>query len=170
MPVSIYKMMQRITILGVGNILLTDEGVGVRVIEELGKNFSFPPNVELYDGGTGGMSLLSVIEKTDYLIVVDAVLINEPPGTVIKFDFEDLPSTLTRKLSAHETDIIEVLKVAEFLRKRPPTVILGMQPEDISSYGTELRIESHIPQLIKFVLEELKTLGIEAISKNHLYA
>jgi hydrogenase maturation protease len=158
-------MMKRITILGVGNILLTDEGVGVRVIEELERNFSFPSNVNLYDGGTGGLSLLSVIEKTDYLIVVDSVLGGEPPGTIIKFNFEDLPSGLTRKLSSHEIDMIEVLNVAQALGKRPPTVIIGIQPKDISSYSTKLTIREYIPKLVECILAELKSLGIEEETK-----
>jgi hydrogenase maturation protease len=157
--------MKRITILGVGNILLTDEGVGVRVIEELERNFSFPSNVNLYDGGTGGLSLLSVIETTDYLIVVDSVLVGEPPGTITKFNFEDLPSGLTRKLSSHEIDMIEVLNVAQALEKRPPTVIIGIQPKDISSYSTELTIGEHIPKLVECILTELKSLGIEVETK-----
>jgi hydrogenase maturation protease len=157
--------MKRITILGVGNILLTDEGVGVRVIEELERNFSFPSNVNLYDGGTGGLSLLSVIEKTDYLIVVDSVLVGEPPGTIIKFNFEDLPSGLTRKLSSHEIDMIEVLNVAQVLGKRPPTIIIGIQPKDISSYSTELTIGEYIPKLVECILTELKRLGIEVETK-----
>ncbi|MFQ5638184.1 MAG: HyaD/HybD family hydrogenase maturation endopeptidase [bacterium] len=160
-------MRKKITILGVGNILLTDEGVGVRVIEELERNFTFPSNVEVYDGGTGGMSLLSVIEEADYLIVVDSVLVGESAGTIVKFNFADLPSDLTRKLSAHEIDIIEVLNIAQVLGKRPPTVIIGIQPKDISSYGTKLTIEKHIPELVELVIDELKTLGFQATPKNH---
>ncbi|MFQ5605286.1 MAG: HyaD/HybD family hydrogenase maturation endopeptidase [bacterium] len=162
-------MLKKVTIIGIGNILLTDEGVGVRVIEELQQNFSFPPNVQLYDGGTGGMSLLAIIENTDQLIVVDSVLIGEPPGTIVKFKFEDLPSGLIRKLSAHEIDVIDVLNIAEALEKRPPTVIIGIQPKDISTYGTELTIQEHIPKLIEFILKELKSLGIEATSKKSQY-
>lgn len=157
-------MKKQITILGVGNILLKDEGVGVRVIEELEQRFCFPSNVKLCDGGTAGMSLLPIVEDADYLIVVDAVLVGEPPGNIVKFNFEELPSNLTRKLSSHEIDVIEVLKVAEALGKRPPTVIIGIQPKDISSYGTVLTIKNHIPKLIDFILEELETLGIEVVS------
>ncbi len=152
-----------IIILGVGNVLLTDEGVGVRVIEELQQNYVFPPDVELYDGGTGGLSLLSVVERADHLIVVDSVLVGEKPGTIVKFDYEDLPPGLTRKLSSHEIDVIEMLKIAEVLGKRPPTTIIGIQPKDISSYGTELLIREHIPEFIKFILEELKALGVKKI-------
>jgi hydrogenase maturation protease len=157
--------MKQITILGVGNILLTDEGVAAHAIEELERSFSLPSNIRLYDGGTGGLSLLPIIENTDYLIIVDAVLAGQPPGTIVKFNFEDLPAGLTRKLSSHEIDIIEVLKIAELLGKRPPTVIIGIQPRDISSYGTELLIQQHIPNLIESILEELKNLGAEITPK-----
>ncbi|MFQ5752641.1 MAG: HyaD/HybD family hydrogenase maturation endopeptidase [bacterium] len=160
-------MMKRITILGVGNILLTDEGVGVRVIEELNQNFNFPANVELYDGGTGGMSLLAIIEKTEQLMVIDAVLVGEAPGTIVKFNFDALPAGLTRKLSSHEIDVIEVLHIAEVLGKRPPTVFIGIQPQNISSYGTELIIEEYIPKLIEVIIEELKSFGIEVTSKHN---
>ncbi len=165
------KMTKQITVLGVGNILLSDEGIGVHVIEELGKNFSFPPNVKLYDGGTGGLSLLSVIEEADYLIVVDAVLVDKPPGTIVTFNFEDLPSSLTRRFSCHEIDIIEVLNIAEALGKRPSTVIIGMQPKNISSYGTELALRKHIPELVEVILDELKNLGVEITPKreSHIF-
>lgn len=154
---------QHITILGVGNILLTDDGLGVQAIQELERTCAFPPNVILYDGGTGGLGLLPVIEQAERLIVVDAVLVEAAPGTVVRFDFEDLPATLTRRLSAHEIDIIEVLKVAESLGKRPPTVIIGMQPEDISTYGTELTVKTHLPKLVSAILEELESYGIKTV-------
>lgn len=153
--------MAQITVLGIGNILLTDEGVGVRVVERLRREFSFPPNVVLYDGGTGGMSLLSVIERTDHLIVVDAVLVNEPPGTIVKFDFESTPADLERKMSAHDINIIDVLRMAETLDKRPPTVIIGIQPGDISTYSTALSREMDVPGVMAAVLEELRSIGVE---------
>jgi hydrogenase maturation protease len=155
----------RVTILGVGNVLLTDEGVGVRAIERLGDEYRFPANVEVYDGGTGGMGLLSVVEAADYLIVVDAVLCGAPPGTVVRFPAEDLPEGLTRKVSAHEVDILEVLRVAELLGKRPPTLIVGIQPRDISTTGTELSDDGYATRLAAAVIEELAGLGIEAAPK-----
>jgi hydrogenase maturation protease len=157
--------MKQVTILGVGNILLTDEGIGVYVVKELERNYSFPSNVELYDGGTGGLGLLSLIEKTDHLIIVDSVLVEEPPGTVVKFDFEDLPPRLKRKLSAHETDIIDVLQIAEALDKRPPTTIFGIQPRDISTFSTELSIKDRIPEIIELILKELRNFGLEVVPR-----
>ncbi len=154
--------MNRIVVLGVGNLLRTDDGVGVRVIQELEARFSFPPNVRLYDGGTGGLGLLSIIEEADYLVVVDSVLVGEPPGTVVSFDVENLPSTLTRKISSHEIDVLDVLDIARRLGKLPPTVIVGIQPQDIVSFGTELKIGRHVPALLERVLDELKDIGVEA--------
>ena len=111
------------------------------------------------------MGLLAPIEETDYLIIVDAVLVDEAPGTIVRMDFESIPSHLRRPVSSHEIDIIDVLRMADILEKRPPTVIIGIQPRDIVTYGTELTIESHIPALIKRVLDELRALGVEAREK-----
>jgi hydrogenase maturation protease len=155
-----------ILVLGVGNILLTDEGVGVRVIEELQQNYVFPHDVELYDGGTGGLSLLAVIERAEHLIVVDSVLVGKKPGTIVKFGFEDLPADLTRKISSHEIDLIDVLKIAEILGKRPSTTFIGIQPKDISSYGTELLIGEYVPAFVKVIIEELKSLGVKNIQNS----
>jgi hydrogenase maturation protease len=146
-------------------VLLTDEGVGVWAIEKLGKEYCFPENVELYDGGTGGMGLLSVVEAADYLIVVDAVLCGAPPGTVVRFPAEEIPEGFTRKVSAHEVDILEVLRVAELLGKRPQTVIVGIQPLDISTTGTELSDDRYVTRLVAAVIEELAGRGIEAAPK-----
>lgn len=164
-PVFIKVIMKHILILGVGNLLLSDDGFGVRVIEILHRDYVLPPQVELYDGGTGGLGLLPIIEKADYLIIIDTVLVGEPPGTIVKFNYENLPSGIVRKLSSHEIDIIETLNIAGNLGKRPPTVIIGIQPNDISSYGTKLSISEHIPRMIEIILDELQHLGIE-ISRN----
>ena len=90
-------MTDRITILGVGNILLRDEGVGVRVVEELKKGYTFPENVSLVDGGTQGLWLLATIQESDHLIVVDAVLGGGEPGSLYRLEREDLPKGLRFK-------------------------------------------------------------------------
>jgi hydrogenase maturation protease len=159
--------MKNVLILGVGNILLTDEGVGVRVIEELDRNYVIPSSVELYDGGTGGLSLLPIVSKADYLIIVDSVLVDEEPGTIVRFNIEDIPHTLKRKLSSHEVDILDVISIAEAFDKRPPAVVIGVQPQDISSFGTDMLIGNCIPDIIKVIQKELQSLGIRIQEKKN---
>src|SRR5512143_3162034 len=94
---------QRILVLGVGNILLKDEGVGVRVIEQLQAEYLFSPNVRLMDGGTLGIRLLDDITGADHLIVVDAVRNDQPPGTLYRLPAEELTRCVSFKNSLHQT-------------------------------------------------------------------
>jgi hydrogenase maturation protease len=98
---SLKNIPPQVLILGIGNILLSDEGLGVHIINILQNNFKFPPNVTLYDGGTGGLSLLSLIKDKDYLFIIDAVLIGQEPGTIVQFSYDSVPGTYVRKDTAH---------------------------------------------------------------------
>ncbi|MCU0572480.1 MAG: HyaD/HybD family hydrogenase maturation endopeptidase [Syntrophobacteraceae bacterium] len=151
----------RILVLGVGNILLHDEGVGVRVIEELQARYEFSDNVEFYDGGTLGLRLLDPITGADWLIVVDAVQNGEPPGTIYRLDADDLNKRVTFKSSLHQLDLVETLAYAEILGKRPHTVIVGIEPADISPWGLELTevVQARMADLCERVLGEIQEAG-----------
>jgi len=154
----------RILILGVGNILQKDEGVGVRVVQEMARSYSFPPGVELLDGATAGVALLSRIKEFDHLIVVDTVQAGAEPGAVFRFTPEEAGfSELPFRTSVHEMGLPEVLTLAEVIGRRPQTVIIGIQPEDMVSLSEDLSplIQSKVPEVIELVLEELRKLGIE---------
>ncbi len=153
--------LERIVVLGVGNILLKDEGVGVRVVEQLIERYDFPENVKVIDGGTQGLWLMSTIQESDHLIVVDAVLGDGAPGTIYRLERDDLPKGLRAKQSAHDSDLIEALNLCGLLGKGPKSVVVvGIQPKDISPYGLELTaaISPKIDELISRVLEELQNL------------
>ena len=121
-------MTDQITILGVGNILLRDEGVGVRVVEELKKRFIFPENVSLVDGGTQGLWLLATIQESDHLIVIDAVLGGGEPGSLYRLEKADLPKGLRFKQSAHDSDLVEALNLCALLENGPKSVVvIGMR-------------------------------------------
>jgi hydrogenase maturation protease len=157
---------KRIMVLGVGNILLKDEGVGVRVIERLREEYSFPDNVELYDGATAGLDLLPVLEGVDNLIVVDTVKTTEEPGAIFRFTLEDINVKVPYKTSLHQIGMVEVFAIAEALDKKiGPTVIIGIQPEDMTPWGLELTptIEAKVPELMSMVLKELEAVGITAV-------
>ncbi len=152
----------RVMVLGVGNILLKDEGVGVRVIERLKASYSFPPEVELMDGGTAGLDLMPFMEGFQHVIIVDTVKTGEPPGSIFRFTPDDINVKVPYKTSLHQIGMVEVFAIAEALGKKLDAVIIGIQPEDMSDWGLELTptIEAKIPELIELVLKELEALGI----------
>ncbi|MHC1742099.1 MAG: HyaD/HybD family hydrogenase maturation endopeptidase [Syntrophobacteraceae bacterium] len=152
---------KRILVLGVGNILLHDEGVGVRVIERLQADYDFSENVELMDGGTLGVRLLDPIVQADYVIVVDAVRNGEPPGTLYHLDVDFLAKRVAFKNSLHQADMVETLAYAEMLGKRPDAVIVGVEPEDISPWGLELTetVADRVPDMCQRVLDEIQKAG-----------
>ena len=153
----------RITVLGVGNILLSDEGVGVRVVERLNQQYRFPDNVQLLDGGVLGMRLMGIIGGTDVLIVVDAVKNKGVPGTLYRLADEEVPRRVLAKQSMHQMDLPEVLALCSAIDQNPSTVVVGVEPEDITTMEVALTpiIASKVDDLVAMVLVELDRLGVE---------
>jgi hydrogenase maturation protease len=154
--------MKKVVILGVGNILLSDEGVGVKTVWELEKKFEFPENVKLVDGGSGGFSLIPFIEEADRLLIIDAILGDNPPGTIYRFTLENIPETVAEKISLHELNLLDVLNLVKLRNKLPEeVVIIGIEPKSLEmSLELTPLIKDKQEELIKKVLEELKTWGI----------
>jgi len=111
----------KITVLGIGNILLKDEGVGVRVIEHL-KKYNLPKEVELIDGGTATASLFPIFTETDHLIVIDAVKGKMSPGTIYQLGLNDLMPTKKASISLHDLGLLEALDMAKKIGKSPRSV------------------------------------------------
>jgi hydrogenase maturation protease len=157
----------QITILGVGNILLSDEGVGVRVVEQLDRRYEFPDNVQILDGGVLGVRLMGVIGGTDILIVVDAVKNQQAPGTLYRLADEQVPRRVLAKQSMHQLDLPEVLALCSAIDKNPRTVVVGVEPEDITSMNVALTpaIAAKLDDLVDMVLTELDRLGIAYTTK-----
>jgi hydrogenase maturation protease len=159
---------ERIVVLGVGNILLRDEGIGVRVVEELDRCFSFPENVRLVDGGTQGLWLIPTIQEADHLIVVDAVLGKGKPGDTYRLEREDLPKGLRMKQSAHDSDLIEALNLCALIDQDPASVVvIGIEPDEIVQMNIELSptMIGKIDDLVALVLTELRALGVNPKKK-----
>ena len=154
----------RILLLGVGNILYTDEGLGVHAIREIEAGYSFSDNVTLLEGGTMGKLLMHAIMDCDRLIVVDAVLGGHEPGSVYRLVDEGLRKSLGFHDSQHQVDLVDTLVSCELIGNRPETVVIGMEPADWKTLGTELTDICHakLPKLISHVLEELETAGGKA--------
>ena len=152
-----------VTILGIGNILLTDEGFGVRVIEKLFDEYAFPENVDVVEGGVLGIHLLGTLSKADHLIVVDAVKNKQPPGTLYRLEKEELPERILMKNSLHQTDFLETLTLCQMIDKAPETiVVLGAEPEDIETHSVELTpvVAARVEDTVEMVLRELDRLGV----------
>lgn len=148
---------RKTVVLGLGNLLLTDEGVGVHVINRM-MEMDFPPEVELVEGGVDGLRLMSVVVGTDRLIVVDAVKGGGSPGSIYRFGPEDIVShTDTSKMSVHQIGILEVIRLSGLVGKLPKTTIIGVEPKSVE-VGMELtpEIQSKVPRIIELVSNELK--------------
>jgi hydrogenase maturation protease len=157
----------QITILGVGNILLRDEGVGVRVVEFLSRRYDFPENVQIVDGGVLGIRLMGVIGNTDFMIFVDAVRNRSVPGTLYRLADDQVPRRVLAKQSMHQLDLPEVLALCTAIDKNPRVVVVGVEPQDITTMDVELTpaIADKVPALAAMVLAELDALSIPYTAK-----
>lgn len=158
-----------ILVLGLGNILLQDEGIGVRAVQHMQRNFEFPPQVEVLDGGTAGMALYEHIVDRDQIIVIDAVKTGREPGTLVKLENKDVPAFFRTKVSPHQlalSDILAALKIGgEHL---PEIVVIGIEPVTLET-GLEMSatVSGKLNALVEKTLECLAELGVQAKSKNH---
>ncbi len=148
-------------VLGVGNKLMSDEGVGVHVIERLVAGHDLPEEVQVLDGGTLGMDLLYYLEGIENLLLVDAVEAHKEPGAMIRLEDEDVPAFLSMKISPHQLGVPDMLAAAK-LKGQYPTrlVLLGIQPE-LLEIGLDLSplIESKVDILVTKVVAQLKAWG-----------
>jgi hydrogenase maturation protease len=161
-------MTNKVIILGVGNILFSDEGFGIRVIEKIQKKYSFPEHVEVVDGGVLGLNLLGTISGCKHLFVVDVIRNNGLAGSVYRLEGDEIPERIRAKNSLHQVDLLEALTLCQALDHVPETVILGIEPEDIETTGLELTptVREKIDDIIAMVLKELDDLGVTYRSNN----
>ena len=147
----------RITVIGVGNLLLKDEGVGVHAVRELQKK-TLPAGVEVLDGGVAGIALLDFFPGREKVLIIDAADMNLAPGTVVRFTPDQIRSRAgTLKFSAHDVGLPEVLELARALGQSPPEmVIIGVQPKEIS-WGMDLspEVQASLPRVLETVLREI---------------
>ena len=152
----------RILVMGVGNPLMRDEGLGPRVIEVLREGFNFPENVEVVDAGTMGFTILDLLRGIDHLIVVDAIKdTGHEPGTVLILTPDELSSNQVMH-SLHDTALVDVLQAAELMDRAPQTVAVGVQIESIDEWVLELSdsVSEAVPIAAAAVLDQLSQLGI----------
>lgn len=159
--------MADITVLGIGNTLLQDEGFGVKVVENLIHSYSFSPEIALLDGGTLGIELLSYLSDTRRLIIVDAIDGTLAPGEQYEFRNEEVNAYFSEKVSMHELGIQEVIAVRRIL-ERPieEIVIVGVQPAVLDT-GLELTpaVAAQVQPVTAKVLAQLHAWGVEVVSE-----
>lgn len=147
-----------ILVLGIGNILMCDEGVGVKAVYELQK-IELPPQVELYDGGTAGADLLDVIANREKVIVIDAIEGDYEPGTIVRFSLDDLEQAkITWLGSLHDINIKDTFEMTKLLGCRPKDIIcIGIKPLNVKC-GTKLTpvISAAMPDLVGSVMREIE--------------
>jgi hydrogenase maturation protease len=145
-----------ILVMGVGNILLSDEGVGVRVIEAM-KDIKLPDNVEILDVGTGALEIIELIANREKVIIIDAVKGSGEPGTVYRFSPDDITMSSPAPLSVHQFDIPGTLNMTALVGCQPQQVVIfGIEPKRIE-WGLNLspEVAAVIPDVIKLIINEL---------------
>lgn len=153
--------MVNVLVLGLGNVLLSDEGVGVRIVEALQAGHDLPEHVELLDGGTSGMELLDTVAERDCLIVADAVNARGPAGRVVRLVDDDIRQMLETRLSPHQLGLSDMLAALRLIGKSPRrVVVVGVVPESLE-LGMELSPAARKgrDEAVAMILEELAQIG-----------
>lgn len=153
----------RILVLGVGNILLSDEAIGVRLVEALAARYVLPDYVEIVDGGTAGMELMETMANRDHLIIADAVVsLKQPPGTVMMLCDDEVPVLFTNKISPHQLGLADVLSALRFTDEFPKRITLvGVIPHSLEPHiGLTPVVTASFETALACVLATLREAGI----------
>lgn len=150
----------KVLILGVGNLLLKDDGFGVHLIKAF-EDTSFPENIKLLEAGTVSHQLIPFFHSIDYLIVIDTVEAGDSPGSIFRFSPDDMKFGSEQKLSLHQISLIDILQMAELTGAKPRTIIIGVQPKDVSSWSLDLsdEVKEIIPKVKELIFEELRRIN-----------
>lgn len=147
----------RITILGIGNTLFSDEGVGIHLLPILEEEFKDNENIEIIEGLTDGMRLLGPVEDAENLIIIDAINAGKEPGTIISLKGAEIPAYFGIKMSIHQLGFQEVLLAAKMRERYPKQIaMIGMQPASLE-LGIELTDTNRakLPDLAKAVIDQV---------------
>ena len=155
-------------ILGVGNLLLGDEGFGVHVVNRLQEEYRFPSNVELLDGGTAGIMLSPFIEDKDVLFVIDVVSLDAEPGSIHLFDHEDVCSgNIQTRMSPHQVGLLEILDLCRLREKAPQRIeMITVVPADLSTrIGLSKPLARAMDTVISLLFRKLEKINIFPVAR-----
>ena len=147
--------MKSTVILGIGNILLKDDGIGIHVVKKL-EDEGLPSTIEVVDGGTSTLDTLSYFLEYEKIIVIDSLKAGYEPGTIYKIKPEDIKNYKRENLSIHDVQILDVVKIAEMYNKHPDVTIFGIEPKEII-FDTEMTdcMKRKVPEIINLIKREL---------------
>jgi hydrogenase maturation protease len=155
-------MTQKITLIGVGNILMRDEGLGVHAVKAVQARCPAPRNLEIVDGGTSGLDLLPYIEGRDRVLFVDAVNFGREPGFIGALENQEVPALFGAKASLHHLGLMDVLAAAQLLDVLPPEIcLIGMQPQTMEP-GLDLSetVQGNLEALVQKIIARLQDWGV----------
>lgn len=157
-------------LLGLGNVLMKDERLGVHVINTIRERYDCPPGLEIIDGGTLGLDLLPLFEQFESLVIVDAVNFGREPGYIGVLEDDQIPAVLFSKLSVHQIGLADLVSVAKLKGVMPSKVcVIGMQPSSIDfAFGLEMSdvVNANIDRVIAVTIDKLKELKIECVLRS----
>jgi hydrogenase maturation protease len=151
----------RLLILGLGNLLCSDDGLGALVVQRIAESRVVPDGVLVLDGGTLGLSLLPYLEDAERAILVDAIQADGPPGSLIRLTGDDVGPAVAARLSVHQVGVSDLIEAARWRGRIPPTlVLLGVVPETIElGVGLSAPVRAAVGELMAMVCEEARRLG-----------
>lgn len=157
----------QVLLLGIGNVLLQDEGIGVRVLEELQRRYHIPVGVTVLDGGTAGMALIEDILDKDQLIILDAVKSEQAPGTVMRLEGDAVPAFFQTHITPHQLGLADILATLAVAGRKPESIVLiGVVPESVElSLELSDRLQGQMETLLDMILAELGSLGFHLLPK-----
>lgn len=158
----------QIAVMGIGNILMQDEGIGVHIIKKLSKQYEFDPHIALIDGGNMGMDLLPFFDEYNSMIIVDAVDFEKKPGFIDTIENDNILALFTTRMSLHHLGLKDVLSYAKLLDQTPKNLcLIGIQPDkvEMEMQLSEI-INNKFDKLLNLVLQKLKEWGVKSRLKN----
>jgi hydrogenase maturation protease len=160
---------RELLILGLGNVLLGDDGLGPAAVTRLQRRFDLPDGVEAADGGTLGLALLALIAESDRVILVDAIRHDAPAGSLVRIEGDNVAPAVRERLSPHQVGVADLLDAARLAGCYPVSVtLLGLVPEKID-LGVErsAAVESGMDALVEAIVLEASALGYKLVPKGN---
>ncbi len=154
-------------VIGIGNILFKDEGVGIYAAKYLEENYRFSPSVDIIDGGTLGFKLMTYYQSYKKVVILDTVSIKDEPGSVYNLPANALMGLGSYRQTAHEVEVVEMLEICSMLEEMAEVNVIGIVPEDIESVEISLteRLKKGFADFVGEAVRELERSGIEPISR-----